>query len=225
VIVFATTDPTLGRWGITAFAVETSRPGIELGPDVAKLGLHSSPFGSIRFDRCEVTAADRLGPEGGGGGVFSKAVEGERAFLFAGQLGASRRLLDETIARARSSAIAGAEAPRNGAARIADMALALETARLLVYKAAILNDLGRSVGMAAALAKLHTSEMAVAAAHDTMGLRGMGAIAGDEPIDSDLADALGGLAYSGTSDIQRMIVARLLRVDAPRRPRRARQER
>lgn len=218
IVLFATTDPALGKWGITAFVVEADRDGVELGPDVGKVGLHQSPFGSIRFDRCRLTVADRLGPQGAGGAIFTKAVEGERALLFAGQLGASRRILEQTIEYVRSRAARTDEFGSNQGAhhRVADLKLDLEMARLLVYKAAALNDRGTSVGMAAALAKLQTSEMAVAMALEAVALRGLaGTLAG--PTASGLDDALGGLAYSGTSDIQRMIIARLLRVDAPLR--------
>ena len=219
VVVFATTDPSLGRWGITAFAVETSREGITCGERIEKLGLDSSPFGSVSFDRCRVTFADRLGPEGGGGGVFTKAVEGERAFLFAGQLGATRRVIEQSIARARSREQFGSVIGANQAVshRIADMKLHHEAGRLLVYKAAALNDRGRSVGMAAALAKLQTSEMAVQAALDAISLHGAEGYTTGLPLERELRDAIGGLAYSGTSDIQRMIIARLLRVDTPLR--------
>lgn len=226
VVVFATTDPTLGKWGITAFAVETSRPGVDVGPDIPKVGLHSSLFGTVHFDGCEVGSADRLGPEGAGGSIFTKAVEGERAFLFAGQLGATRRTLDAAIHAVRAGVDRRAEPGSNQAVehRVADMALDLEMARLLVYKAAALHDRGASVGMAAAFAKLQTSEMAVATAFDAMNLHG---IAAHSPngVGREAYDALGGLAYSGTSDIQRMIVARLLRVDAPLRRQRASRDR
>ena len=220
IILFATTDPSLGKWGITAFAVEGTRAGIERGRSVRKVGLDNSPFGSIYFDRCQLTAADRLGPEGAGGAIFTKAVEGERAFLFAGQLGASQRVIERSIQHARSQVVKGAEFGANQTVshRIADMKLDHEMARLLVYKAAALHDRGKSVGMAAALAKLQTSEMAVATAMASVSFHGAGGYV-DSPIASDAHDALGGLAYSGTSDIQRMIVARLLRVDSPLRAR------
>lgn len=222
IVLFATTDPSLGRWGITAFAVPTDRPGVVLGPSVRKLGLDSSPFGSIWFDRCRVTAADRLGPEGGGGGVFTKAVEGERAFLFAGQLGASRRVIDDSIEQARTprpdGTVSGSD--QSVSHRIADMKLHHEMARLLIYKAAALDDRGRSVGMAAALAKLHASESAVETALESLAIHGSAGAMLDHRASGELHDALGGLAYSGTSDIQRMIIARLLRVDAPLRRRR-----
>lgn len=225
IILFATTDPSLGKWGITAFAVEGTRAGIERGASVRKVGLDNSPFGSIHFDQCVLTAADRLGPEGAGGSIFTKAVEGERAFLFAGQLGATQRVIEQTIHHVRSHVVPGADFGANQGVshRIADMKLDHEMARLLVYKAAALNDRGKSVGMAAAMAKLQTSEMAVATALESVAMHGSAGYLADS-IGSEAHDALGGLAYSGTSDIQRMIIARLLRVDAPLRIRRSRGE-
>ena len=218
IILFATTNPSLGKWGITAFVVDAKHPGVECGPAVQKLGLDQSPFGTISFDRCRLTAADRLGPEGAGGSIFTKAVEGERAFLFAGQLGSARRVVERAVHHARSTVTRGddAAATQTIGHRIADMQLNLEMARLLVYKAAILNDRGKSVGMAAALAKLQTSEMAVNNALEAVSLRGPAGYL-QESMGSEVHDALGGLAYSGTSDIQRMIIAGLLRVDAPLR--------
>lgn len=233
IILFATTDPSLGKWGITAFVVEGTRDGIERGPSIRKVGLDNSPFGSVHFDRLRLTAADRLGPEGSGGSIFTKAVEGERAFLFAGQLGATQRVIERSIQLARANAVVGADVGANQGIghRIADMKLDHEMARLLVYKSAALNDRNKSVGMAAALAKLQTSEMAVTTALDAVAMHGMAGYAHDSTntgstntgsIGSEAHDALGGLAYSGTSDIQRMIIARLLRVDSPLRPRRQR---
>lgn len=221
IVLFATTDPSLGKWGITAFVVEGTREGIERGAPVRKMGLDNSPFGSIHLDRCRLTTADRLGPEGAGGSIFTKAVEGERAFLFAGQLGATQRVIEQSIDHARSQVLPGADFGANQSVshRIADMKLDHEMARLLVYKSAALNDRGKSVGMAAALAKLQTSEMAVATALEAISMQGMAGYTTDS-IGSEAHDALGGLAYSGTSDIQRMIIARLLRVDSPLRSKR-----
>ncbi|HEY5873701.1 MAG TPA: acyl-CoA dehydrogenase family protein, partial [Ilumatobacteraceae bacterium] len=102
--------------------------------------------------------------------------------------------------------------------RIAGMKLRHEAARLLVYKAAALNDRGSSVTMAAALAKLQTSESAVESAVDAVKIHGAEGYTEAAGIELELRDALGGLVYSGTSDIQRNIVARLLGVDRPERP-------
>lgn len=220
VIVFATVDPTLGRWGSTAFVMEADRPGITRGPVIPKLGLESSPFGSITFDDVALTESDRMGAEGAGGGIFTSAVQAERAFLYAVQLGATERVMHQSIERASrrqqfNQPIGAFQSVSN---RIADMKLHHEAARLLVYKAAILHDLGRPVTMAAALAKLETSEKAIATALDAIRIHGAEGYTIEGGVEASLRHAVGGLAYSGTSDIQRNIIARLLGADrAPRR--------
>ena len=221
VIVFATTDPSLGRWGITAFLVEVDRPGVRRGEPIPKMGLESCPFGTLTFEDCFVGADDVLGQPGSGGAIFSVAVSAERAFLFAGQLGATERTIERSIERARTRTQFGKPIGAFQAVshRIAEMKVRHEASRLLVYKTGILADLGRDVTLAASLAKLQTSETAVHTAVDAMqilGAEGYTVAAGAE---ADLRDAVGGLSYSGTSDIQRNIVASLLGVDRP--PRRA----
>jgi alkylation response protein AidB-like acyl-CoA dehydrogenase len=220
VIVFATTDPTRGRWGITAFLVPIETPGLHVGPIEAKSGLHSCPFSRIVFDGCVVDTTAVLGAIGAGAAIFASAVEAERAFLYAAQLGAMERILERCIDRARrrtqfGQAIGSFQAVSH---RIATMKLRHEAARLLVYKAAALNDLGASVTMAAALAKLQTSESAVESALDAVHIHGAEGYAESAGIELELRDALGGLVYSGTSDIQRNIVARLLGVGRSDRP-------
>ncbi len=221
VIVFATKDPGLGRWGITAFCVEADRDGITQSAPIEKMGLTGSPFGTIDFHDVEVSADDRLGPEGSGASIFSGAVEGERAFLYACQLGSGERVLTQTIDRARRREQFGKPIGANQAVahRIAEMKLRLEASRLLVYKAAALASSGRSVSLASALAKIHTSEATVANSIDALGIHGAQGYTTQLPIEQEVRDALGGLAYSGTSDIQRMIVARLLGVERPVRKR------
>jgi alkylation response protein AidB-like acyl-CoA dehydrogenase len=221
VIVFATTDRSLGRWGITAFVVDVDRPGVRRGEPIPKMGLESCPFGTLTFEDCFVGADDVLGQPGSGGAIFSVAVSAERAFLFGAQLGATERTIERSVERARTRVQFGKPIGAFQAVshRIAEMKLRHETSRLLVYKTAILADLGRDVTLAASLAKLQTSETAVQTALDAMqvfGAEGYTVAAGAE---ADLRHAVGGLSYSGTSDIQRNIVASLLGVDRP--PRRA----
>ena len=217
VIVFATADPAKGRWGITSLLVPTSTPGVEIGPTEAKSGLESCPFGRIRFDGCRLGADALIGPVGAGASVFSSAVEAERAFLYAAQLGVMERHLDRTIHRARSRVQFGKPIGAFQAVshRIADMKVRHEAARLLVYKAGALHDRGDSVALAAALAKLQTSESAVTTALDAVRIFGAEGYTEAAGLEHDLRDAVGGLAYSGTSDIQRNIVAGLLGVDRP----------
>ena len=219
VIVFAHTDPSLGRWGITAFLVDAGQPGVVRGPEIAKLGLESCPFTTMTFADCVVGPDDVLGAPGAGAAIFSDAVNSERAFLYAAQLGATERTIDRAVERARHRTQFGQPIGRFQAVshRIADMKLRHEAARLLVYKAGILHDLGHDVTMAAALAKLQASETAVSSALDAIQIFGAEGYTEDAGLGRQLRDSIGGLSYSGTSDIQRNIIAGLLGVDRPAR--------
>ncbi len=221
-IVFATSDPSKGRWAQTAFLIESDRAGVTIGPAIPKSGLAGCPFAQVHLDDVAVTADDVLGKVGAGGSVFSNAVDAERAFLYAAQLGAMERTLDKTILRARTREQSGQQIGKFQAVshRIAEMKLRHESARLLVYKAAALHEAGRSITMAGALAKLASSEAAVDSAIDAIHVHGAEGYTLDLGIEADLRNAVGGLAYSGTSDIQRNIVAGLLGVDRPLRKQR-----
>jgi alkylation response protein AidB-like acyl-CoA dehydrogenase len=219
VIVFATTDQAKGRWGITAFVVDAEAPGLRRGPAEAKMGLGSCPFGTMELDGVIVGPEAVLGAPGAGASIFADAVESERAYLYAAPLGAMERVLDLSIARARERQQFGVPIGTFQAVshRIVEMKLRHEAARLLVYKAAALAERGDSVAVAAALAKLQTSEMSVTSALDAIRVHGAEGYTEAAGLESELRDAVGGLAYSGTSDIQRNIVARLLGVDRPTR--------
>ncbi len=217
IIVFATTDPTKGHWGINGFILETTRPGVTIGPVQRKMGINTCPFSEVTFTDCAVSADDMLGNPGAGGSVFSSAVEAERAFLYAAQMGSMERVMNLSIARARSreaygQPIGGFQAISH---KIAEMKLRHESARLLIYKAAELYDRGDGMTMAGALAKLQTSDMAVQSALDAMRIFGAEGYTVDAGIEAELRDAIGGLSYSGTSEIARNLVSRLLRVDRP----------
>ncbi len=217
VIVFATTDPAKKHWGITAFVVDATLPGVERGQAISKMGLNNSPFGTMSFTDVVVSADDVLGKVGAGGAIFTNAVEGERAFLYAAQLGAMERLLDSSIERARKRQAYGKTIGSFQAIshRIADMKLRHEASRLLLFKAAILYDQGGSLTMAAALAKLQTSESAVTSSVDAIRIHGAEGYTADSGIEVELRDAIGGLSFSGTSEMQKNLIARLLRLERP----------
>lgn len=214
-IVFATTDRSLGRWGLTAFLVDAHADGVRLGAAEPKLGMHSCPFGMINLNDCIVDADAVLGSPGAGAAVFSAAVEAERAFLYAAQVGSMERVIDRTVERARSREQFGHPigAFQGVSHRIADMKLRHESARLLLYKVAALHDRHEPITMAAALAKLSSSESAVTTALDAVRLHGAEGYTDECGIGVELCDAIGGYSYSGTSEIQRNIVASLLGVD------------
>ncbi len=219
VIVFATTDPSKGRWGTTAFLVDTSLNGVERSAPIDRMGLNGAPFGHITFDGVSLTAADQLGPVGAGSSIFAAAVEAERAFLYAPQLGATERLLDAAIERATTRKQQGVPIGSHQAVshRLVDVKLALESSRLLVYRAAVLADRGQSVTLAATLAKLQTSESSVASAISAATVFGAEGYTNEGGVEAELRHAMGGLNYAGTSDIQRNIAARLLGIDRPGR--------
>lgn len=220
-LVFATVDASLGRWGITTFLVPADTPGLTVGPSIEKLGLGSCPFCEITLDGCVVPADAMLGGRGAGASIFANAVNAERAFLYASQLGAMERTIGHTIDRARHRSQFGKPigAFQSVSNRIAEMKLRHEASRLLVYKAAMLADAGRDVTLAASLAKLMVSETAVDSVVDAMQIYGAEGYTSAAGIGDELMAAIGGLNYSGTSDIQRNIVSGLLGVDKPRRDR------
>jgi alkylation response protein AidB-like acyl-CoA dehydrogenase len=211
-LVFATTNPAAGRWGISAFLVPTTSDGVRRSANQSKMGVRTTPFGEVWFDDVFVPVEQRVGPEGAGASIFSAILDEERAFLFVGQLGATQRVLEDTVARAKSRTQSGKPIGDFQAIshRIAAMKLQHETARLLMYKCALLAIQGKPMTTEAALTKLHVSEVAAESALNALRVHGASGYLADTGIERELRDAVGGLVYSGTSDIQRNIVARLL---------------
>jgi len=213
-VVFATVDPTKGLGGVTAFIVERSQPGFNVGPELDKMGLRTAPMAELVLDDCFVPDANRLGPEGAGSRVFDSSMEWERSCILASHVGAMERQLEACVRYARERRQFGQPIGRfqSVSNRIADMKVRLETARLLITKVAWLKDAGRHAGIDAAIAKLYVSEAFVASSLDAIAIHGGYGYATETEVERDLRDALGGTIYSGTSDIQRLIIARWLGV-------------
>jgi len=211
-LVFASTDPSAGKWGISAFLVEKGTPGFEAGPAEEKMGLRTVPFGELRFDDCVVPEEHRLGPEGAGVSMSTESLEIERCCILASQLGAMERQLERAIQEARTRQQFGQPIGKfqSVSNRIADMKLRLETARLLMHKVAWLKTEGRPAMLEAALLKLYLSESFVESGLDAIRIHAGRGYLSEEGVERDLRDAIGGIIYAGTSDIQRNIVARLL---------------
>ena len=212
VIVFATVNPDLGRWGVTAFCVDMSLPGVEVQPLRPKMGLRTTPFADVRFDGCVVPEAARMGAEGSGAAIFSATMESERAFLLAGAVGGLERQIDEAVAYANERKQFGRPvgAFQAVAHDIAEMKLAHEHARLLLYKAVALQARGQASMMAAALAKLSASEATLNGSLSAVRVHGARGYVSEYGVERALRDNVGGIVYGGTSAIQRNIVARLL---------------
>jgi len=139
-------------------------------------------------------------------------MESERAYIFACPIGRQARQLDEAIEYARTREAFGSPIGKFQAVsqRIVEMKLRLELGRLLIYKVAWLEQTGQPLGLEASLAKLYLSESFVESSMDAIRLHGVKGYLKEFEVERDLRDAVGGLIYSGTSDIQRVIVARLL---------------
>ncbi len=212
-LIFASTSPEHKQWGISAFLVEAGDNGFTRGPWQSKMGLCSTPMGSLTFQDCWIPEDRRLGPEGAGFSIFQHTMEWERSFIFASHVGAMARQLEECTAFARSRSTFGQPIidHQSVSNRLADMTVRLETSRLLLYRLACLKDNERPALMEAAIAKLHISEAYVASSLDAMRIHGGKGYLTEHGVEGDLRDALAGVIYSGTSDIQRQIISRLLK--------------
>jgi alkylation response protein AidB-like acyl-CoA dehydrogenase len=213
-VVFAATRPEAAGWGITAFIVPTDTPGVELGENKPKMGMRTTPFCNITLDDVVVPADCRLGPEGAGFSIFTAAMEAERAFVFITQVGAMERVLDETVAYASRRHQGGVPIGnfQGVSHRVADMKTRHEIARILIYKTALLVLDGKKPTLHAALTKLTVSEHALASSLDAVRVHGAVGYVSQYGVEREHRDAVGGLVYSGTSEIQRNIIARLLGV-------------
>ncbi len=211
-IVYATTEPTHGYLGQSAFVVPRETPGLRVGEAMDKVGLRSSPVSSVYLEECRVPADARLGNEGEGSKVFASSMAWERACLFAIYLGAMQRQLDQIVAHAKArtqfrKAIGKFQAVSH---RIADMKLRLESARMLLYRACWMHDQGQDGTMAISLAKLAVSEAAIQSGLDAIQLHGGLGVMVEAGVERGLRDALASTVFSGTSEIQRNLVARAL---------------
>lgn len=211
-VIFATVNPAKGRGGVTAFLVDKGTPGFRVSRNIEKMGLRTSPMGELILEDCFLPVENRLGPEGAGASIFNSSMEWERSCILGSHIGAMERQLEECIRYARERRQFGQAIGKfqSVANRIADMKVRLETARLLLYKVAWLNQNGKSAVMEAALAKLYLSECYVSSSMDAIRTYGGYGYMSELEVERDLRDAIGGTLYSGTSDIQRMIIARWL---------------
>lgn len=211
-IVFATIDPKKGRWGICAFLVDMGTPGFSVSKHMEKMGLRTSPLGELILEDCFVPDENRLGREGVGGSVFNSSMEWERSSILGSHVGAMEYQIEEAVKYARGRKQFGKPIGKNQAVsnRIANMKVRLETARLMLYKVAWLKSQGKSATMEAAIAKLYLSECFVESSMDAIRTQGGYGYMTESGVERNLRDAVGGTIYSGTNDIQRIIIARLM---------------
>jgi hypothetical protein len=209
VLVFATSDPRRGFLGISAFLVDRGTSGLRIGKPIEKMGLRTAPMAEVVLDDCCVPAAARLGREGNGGTIFRHSMAWERCCILATCLGTMAWHLERAVDYANTRrqfgrAIGSFQAVSH---RIAEMHVRLEAARLLLYRAAWLVDQGADAAAEVAMAKLSVSEGFVQSSLDVIQIHGGYGYAAEYGFERDLRDAVGSRIYSGTSEIQREIVA------------------
>lgn len=212
VIVFALTDPTAGKKGITAFIVPTDTPGYEVVRVEEKLGLHASDTCQIAFTNLRIPAELRLGAEGEGYRIALAHLEGGRIGIAAQAVGMARAAFEAARDYARERIAFGKPIVEHQAIafRLADMATRIEAARQLVLHAASLKEAGEPCLSEASMAKLFASEIAERICSDAIQIHGGYGYMADYPVERIYRDVRICQIYEGTSDIQRMVIARAL---------------
>lgn len=212
ILVLAVTSPARGKWGLSGFIVEKGMKGLEQSPVKSKMGLRTVPIGELTFRDCFVPESNRLGAEGSGFSIINHSLEYDRCCILACQLGAMDRQLEDSIkfVNQRKQFDQPIGKFQSVANRIVDMKLRLETSRLLLYRTVWKKSAGQSALLDAALLKLQLSESFLASSMDAIRNQGGTAYLTEYGMERDLRDAVGGVLYAGTSDIQRNIIAKLL---------------
>lgn len=211
-VVFATVNPARKMWGVTAFLIEKGTEGLSVSEPFEKLGLRSSPMSEVILEECWVPEEARLGAEGQGGPIFGHSMEWERGSILGSTVGRMAAQLDEVVAYAREREQFGRPIGdfQLVAGRIADMRIRLEAARLLLYRTAWQQESTGHAALEAAMAKTYISEAAVQSSLDAIQVLGGYGYMEEYPFAADLRDSVGGTLYSGTSEIQRLNIAREL---------------
>jgi hypothetical protein len=185
---------------------------VTIGAPIHKLGLRTAPMAEVTLEDVEVAPAQMLGKKGGGAAIFTSEMEWERSCLFACHLGVMERQLEQCVKYAQDrsqfgQAIGKFQSVSN---RIANMKMRIEVGRQILFKVAWLKDQGRRAGMEAAIAKLFVSEAYVESSLDAVAIHGGYGFTDEYGVERMLRDSVGSILYSGTSDIQRNIIARWL---------------
>jgi alkylation response protein AidB-like acyl-CoA dehydrogenase len=211
IIVFANLEPAKGPAGISAFIVEKGTPGFSISKKLHKMGLRTSPMAELAFIDCEVPVENLLGKEGSGTAIFTASMEWERICILASHLGAMQRMLETAVSYATDRKQFGQPIGKFPAisGKIAEMDIRLEAGRLLLYKAAWLKSQGKHPLREAAIAKVFVSEACIKTAQDAIQIHGGYGYMTEYQIERELRDAISGTIYSGTTEVQKMIIAGL----------------
>ncbi|MFE6166519.1 acyl-CoA dehydrogenase [Viridibacillus arvi] len=211
-IVFASTDPSLGSKGISAFLVEKETEGLVIGKDEHKMGLHGSRTVQLNFDNMIVPAENLLGQVGDGFKIAMANLDVGRIGIASQALGIAEAALEEAITYAQQRHQFGKPISNNQGVgfKLADMATAVEASRLLVYRAADLRTKGLTCGKEASMAKLFASKTAVEVTSEAIQVFGGYGYTMDYPVERFFRDAKVTEIYEGTSEIQRLVISKHL---------------
>lgn len=207
-VVFARTGEAEGSRGISAFVVDADNPGLSVAERIDVIAPH--PLGTLRFDNCRVDGSHRLGEGGDGFKIAMATLDIFRSTVGAAALGFARRAMDEAISRAESrqafgSAIAEFQIIQ---AKIADMAVAIDTSALLVYRSAWTKDiLGARVTRESAMAKLHATEAAQEVIDQAVQIHGGEGVVAGRTVEKLYREIRALRIYEGTSEIQKLVIA------------------
>jgi butyryl-CoA dehydrogenase len=212
VIVVASTDRSKGSKGLTAFLVEKGTPGFAYGTTEEKMGMRGSATSELVFEKCRVPAENVLGTEGGGLKIALSSLDGGRIGIAAQALGIAQAALDEAVKYAKEREQFGKPIAKLQAIqwKLAEMAVGVEAARALVYRAAWLKDAGLPLGKEAAMAKLYASKVAREVTNEAVQIHGGYGYTRDYEVERYYRDAKVTEIYEGTSEIQRLVIARAL---------------
>ncbi|MBM2848563.1 MAG: butyryl-CoA dehydrogenase [Anaerolineales bacterium] len=215
IVVFTMTAPEKQHRGITAFIVETDQPGFVRGKKEPKLGIRASATSEIVFENYRCPVENRLGAEGEGFKIAMTVLDAGRIGIAAQALGIAEAAYEASVAYAKEREAFGQKIGEFQGIqwKIADMKMRLEASRLLIYSAALAKERGKTTGarytLEASIAKLHASETAMFCAHEAVQIHGGMGYSKELPIERYFRDAKITEIYEGTSEIQRMVIARL----------------
>ncbi|MEA5577337.1 acyl-CoA dehydrogenase family protein [Anabaena sp. UHCC 0451] len=212
ILVFANLDSERNKKGITGFLIEKNSPGFLMKNKLSKMGLRTAQMGEIILDNCQVSEDNILGKEGLGMAIFNHAMEWERGFILASAVGTMERILNRCIKYARQRQQFGQPIGKFQLIgnKIVQMKLRLETGRNLLYKMGWLKQMEKPALLEAAMTKLYLSQAWIDSCLDAISIHGGYGYLTEFELERELRDALGSQAYSGTSEIQSLIIAKYL---------------
>lgn len=211
-VVMASVDRSMGARGVNAFIVETDTPGVSVNPLHGKMGIRASSAAEVVFENCAVPAENRLGAEGDGFRMTMEVLNASRMAIAAQCVGIAQAAYDSALSYIKEREAFGKKLAEFQGLQwyLVDMATSIETARLITLKAATLKDAGQPFVTEASMAKMHASRVAVECADKAVQMHGGAGYFAPADVERYYRDAKVQEIYEGTTEIQRLIIARNL---------------